>query len=86
MKYYVKFWSILVLILVSVSTFIVESIIKLGCLIISTIIALLGMLIAPFVVKVKCPQWLITFLEYSFSFEYRIFLKVCLAYKDALNL
>jgi hypothetical protein len=86
MKYYVKFWAILVLTLVSVSTFIVESIIKLGCLIITTIIAVIWMLFAPFVVNIQCPRCLTALIEYSFSFEYRIFLKVFFAYRDALDL
>lgn len=85
MKYYVKFWAVLVLILVSVSTFTIESIIKLGCLIITTIIAFIWMLFAPFVAKLKCPQWLTTLVEYSFSFEYRILRKVFVAYRDALD-
>lgn len=86
MKYYIKSLAILVFIVVSTITFVVESVIKTGCLCITTVIALLWMIVSPLLVNIRCPKWLTELVEYSFSWDYKILKKVMDAYHDSLDL
>ena len=86
MKYYLKTLAFVVLLVVGVVAFAFESIIKIGAFAITTVIAVVWMLLAPLVVNLTLPKWFSDFIEYSFSWNYNITGHIIKAYTDALQI